>query len=557
LTDNNKSRRDLLVLAVLALCVFLPGLGNRALWNPDEPRYGEVAREMQLTGEWFVPHLNGEIYAQKPPLLMWLMNAASLVTAPGGSDALNEWSVRLPSALSAVAAILLTFLITRRLASRRAAWMAAVAFGTCSKILWQGRTGQIDMLLTALVALAVWLWVRGYTEGRPGFYRLFFLTTGFATLAKGPVGLLPPLLSVVAFLLLSGERGEIRRMRIGTGLLIWAAVVLAWLVPAGFEAGRPYLETMVFKQNVTRYADPWHHFRPPWYYLTVLPADFFPWATLLPSALVVGWRRFFRSSPGSPEDPRRRAFLFGLSWMIVTLVFFSISPAKRTVYILTMYPAMALLVGMALDRWARVWDRRDEADRGWLLWPLGLLTLVAVAIPVAVPFVAAHRADELEPMGPGMVPRGVAVFSFLALGAVAAVWLALRGRVRPAAYALAGGCAVMGLGVFLVLLPRFDAVKSARPLSRILLERMEPGEPYAIYPRLDAPFLFYTGRFSEEIWGEEELQRYVESPGRKWLLIERDDLAELAEPLPLVEVARDGDRRDGYILMTDPPAPAP
>ncbi|MGD2115323.1 MAG: glycosyltransferase family 39 protein, partial [Acidobacteriota bacterium] len=428
-----RGRRDLLVLGLLALFVVLPGLGNRALWNPDEPRYAEVAREMRLSGEWFVPHLNGEIYAQKPPLLMWLMNASSLVAPPFGSAELNEWSARLPSALSAAAAVLLTFLITRRLASRRAAWLAAVAFGTCMKILWQGRTGQIDMLLTALVALAVWFWVRGYTERRPGFYRLFFLTTGFATLAKGPVGLLPPLLSVVAFLLLSGEREEIRRMRIGTGLLLWAGVVLAWLVPAGFEAGRPYLETIVFKQNVTRYADPWHHFRPPWYYLTVIPVDFFPWSLLLPGALVVGWRRLLRGAP-DPDDPAdragsgRRAFLFGLSWMVVTLVFFSVSPAKRTVYILTMYPAMALLVGMALDRWAEAWNRPGEADRGWLLWPLGLLAALAVAVPAAAPFVAAYRAEDLEPMGPGLVPRAVAVFSLLALGAVAALWLAVRGR---------------------------------------------------------------------------------------------------------------------------------
>lgn len=558
MTSRFKERRDLLVLAALALFVFLPGLGNRALWNPDEPRYGEVAREMRLTGEWFVPHLNGEIYAQKPPLLMWLMNAASVVTPPFDSLELSEWSVRLPSALSAVAAILLTFLIAGRLASRRAAWLAAVAFGTCVKILWQGHTGQIDMLLTALVALAVWFWVRGYTEGRPGFYRLFFLATGLATLAKGPVGLLPPLLSVIAFLLLSGDRGEIRRMRIGTGLLIWAGVVLAWLVPAGFEAGRPYLETIVFKQNVTRYADPWHHFRPPWYYLTVIPVDFFPWSLLLPSALVVGWRRFLRRRASADPDAGtgpRKAYLFGLSWMLVTLVFFSVSPAKRTVYILTMYPAMALLVGMALDHWARCWSRKEDADRGWLLWPLGALAVLAVLLPVAAPFVAERQAELLEPMGPGLVPRVVASFALLAVAAVAAFSLAARGRVRGAAYTLGAGTAALSLGVFLLALPRFDAVKSARGLSKILVERMEPGEPYAIYPRLDPPFLFYTRRFAEDPWGEQELREFVERPGRKWLLIERDDLAELDEPLPLEEVARDRDRRDGYLLMTDPPAP--
>lgn len=542
MASADNKRRDLLILAALALFVFLPGLGNRSLWNPDEPRYAEVAREMKVSGEWFVPHLNGRIYAQKPPLLMWSMNAASLLT--GGE--LDEWSARLPSALAAVGAILLTFLIADRLGSRRAAWLSAAAFGSCVKILWQGHAGQIDMLLTALVTLAVWLWVRGYTEGRPGFYRLFFVATGFATLAKGPVGLLPPLLSIVAYLLLVGERGEIRRMRIGTGLLLWAAVVLAWLVPAGVQGGSAYLETIVFKQNVTRYADPWHHFQPPWYYLTVIPADFFPWSLLLPSALVVGWRRFWKG-----DDARRKAFLFGLCWMVVTILFFSISPAKRTVYILTMYPGMALLVGLALDRWTERWSEVD-GDRGWLLWPLGALAAFTVLLPIAAPFVAEHQTELLEPMGPGVVTGTVTALSLLALGAVTALWLAARGRVMRAGFALATGSAALGLTLFLVVLPRFDAVKSAETLSEVLVERMGPGEPYAIYPRLDAPFLFYTERFSVEIGTEEELWDFVARPGRIWLLIERDDLEKLDEPLPLTEVARDGDPKDGYILMTRP-----
>ncbi|HUP43615.1 MAG TPA: hypothetical protein VM599_10445, partial [Thermoanaerobaculia bacterium] len=69
-------RRDLLVLAGLAALLYLPGLGNHALWNPDEARYAEVAREMRLFGDWLVPRLNGEVYAHKPPLLFWLIDLA-------------------------------------------------------------------------------------------------------------------------------------------------------------------------------------------------------------------------------------------------------------------------------------------------------------------------------------------------------------------------------------------------------------------------------------------------------------------------------------------------
>jgi hypothetical protein len=87
---------------------------------------------------------------------------------------------------------------------------------------------------------------------------------------------------------------------------------------------------------------------------------------------------------------------------------------------------------------------------------------------------------------------------------------------------------------------------------------MGSGAPYAVFPRLDAAFLYYTGRYSVPVQGEAELREFVRRPGRKWLLIERDDLARVQESggaLPLVEVARDRDPREGYLLMTDPPAP--
>jgi 4-amino-4-deoxy-L-arabinose transferase-like glycosyltransferase len=231
-TERPPSRKgDLLALAALALVLFLPALGERALWNPDEGRYAEVAREMRVLGEWALPHLNGEVYAQKPPLLFWAMNLASLVT--GG---LNEHAARLPSALAALAAMLLTYRIGRRFFGRRAGLLSAVALATSVKILWQGRFGQIDMLLTALVAAGVWFWVRGYTEERPRLYLLFFLFAGLATLAKGPVGLLPPLLSAVAFVLVMREPGELRKMHIGLGLAIWAFLDLVACLP--FTAGR-------------------------------------------------------------------------------------------------------------------------------------------------------------------------------------------------------------------------------------------------------------------------------------------------------------------------------
>ncbi|HVR97822.1 MAG TPA: glycosyltransferase family 39 protein [Thermoanaerobaculia bacterium] len=527
---NASPRRDLLVLAVLGALLFLPGLGRRDLWNPDEARYAEVAREMRLAGSWALPRLNGEVYTQKPPLLFWAINLAAFLT--GG---VGETSTRLPVALAAIGSLLLVYRLGERLFSRRAGWLATLAFATCFRVIWQGRFGQIDMLLSFFVTLAAWFWVRGYTEGRPRLYPLFFLSAGVATLAKGPVGLLPPLLSVLAFLAVTRDKEELKRLRIPLGLLLWAAVVLVWLIPAGIAGGEEYLGQIVFKQNVTRYADPWHHFQPWYYYLTVIPAEFFPWSFLLPTALVIGRRRV-----------SRQGFLFCLCWMIVTVVFFSISPAKRTVYILTMYPAMALMVGAALDRLAESWPR----ERGWLTWPLGLVAGLSLLIVAALPLAGRGRPEAVPLGGDRLVWMVTAAFLPLFLGAVYAWWAGRSGRVFRSAAALAAGTGLVAVIASLALLPRFDVVKSARGLSRVLLAKMGPGETYAIYPRLDSTFVFYTRRYAVVPEGEAELREYARRPGRVWLLIQRDDLQKLKEPLPLVEVARDADLREGYLLMT-------
>jgi 4-amino-4-deoxy-L-arabinose transferase-like glycosyltransferase len=245
------ARRDLGLIAVLAALLFLPGLGRRDVWNPDEPRYGQVAREMRATGEWVVPHYNGRLYTQKPPLMFWSIAASGALLGD-----IDETAVRLPSALAAVGCVLLIYALGVRLFDRRAAWFAAVAFATCSKILWQARVGQIDMLLIFLVLCAVYWWTRARLEARPALSHLFFLFAGLATLAKGPVGLLPPLLSILAFLAVTRDRQGLRDLRVGRGLLIWAGVVALWLVPAIVRGGDPYMDDILLKQNVTRYVIP-------------------------------------------------------------------------------------------------------------------------------------------------------------------------------------------------------------------------------------------------------------------------------------------------------------
>jgi 4-amino-4-deoxy-L-arabinose transferase-like glycosyltransferase len=428
------------------------------------------------------------------------------------------------------------------------------------------------MLLCGLVAWAMWWWVRAFGERRPRLYLPFFLFAGLATLAKGPVGLLPPLLAVVAFLLATGRRRELGAMRIGRGLAAWAAVVAAWLVPAAVAGGGEYARTLLFRQNVTRFAEPWHHLQPWHYYLSVIPAEFLPWSLLLPTALFVGWRAWgwrrgggdsVGAAPAGGEAVRgdaRDGFRWALVWALATLVFFSLSPGKRSVYVFSMYPALALLVGAALDRLATAWTARAAArpaapSPAWLTVPFAVAAALFAAAAAALPIVWQRRPEAAwlgDPFGWSLATALVT----LALAAAVAVRAAARRRVPLATASLAAGMAVAVLIAAFRLLPAMDVFKSARPLAAAFVDRTDEGIPFAVYPRLDNTVLFYTGRPAVPVDSPEALRDYLRRPEQGWVFAGRHDLEWLrVAELPLARVAADPPvERNGYVLLAEVPS---
>ena len=319
------------------LFFYLPGIGARDLWNPDEPRYAQVASEMLAGGTaeaFFVPRLNGELYTQKPPLLFWSM--AFFGWLGGG---MNEEAARGPSLLAALLAVLFVYRLGRLLFDRQVGWSGALVFGSTFKIVWQGHVGQIDMLLTALVTVAVYGWARAWVAGIRAGYWQFFGVAGLATLAKGPVGLLPPLLSILVFTAWR-DRAALKELPLFRGLLLWVAVVMAWLGPALYWGGEPTATRSFFARTSPATSSPG--------IITSRPGTTSRccrWISCLGRCCC----RAPAACLGRGSDgPWRERFYFLLTWVVSTLVFFSASPAKRTVYILTLYPALALVVGLAL-----------------------------------------------------------------------------------------------------------------------------------------------------------------------------------------------------------------
>ncbi|MBU1692719.1 MAG: glycosyltransferase family 39 protein, partial [Verrucomicrobia bacterium] len=195
-------RRPLL-WQLLLLSAFLWGgeMVRRDLWEPDEVRYAYVAREMHDGGHWLVPHRHGVFYAHKPPLLFWLINAASFLTGLP----IGRVTARLPGFLAGVLALWATARLAERWRGVAAAWPTVLVL--CTNYLFWHEIGfaRIDGTLVGLTTAALYLLVRNDDE--PGVWRpaLAWACMGLAILAKGPVGFIIPAGAYLTARLAAGE----------------------------------------------------------------------------------------------------------------------------------------------------------------------------------------------------------------------------------------------------------------------------------------------------------------------------------------------------------------
>ena len=228
-------------LAALAWALLIVStLLVRPLLPIDETRYLAVAWEMHRTHDWLVPHLNGQAYAHKPPLMFWLINAGWAVFG------VTEWWARLVSPLAALAAALVTGALARRLfpqfASRAMfATAATILAGTAIFALYS-MLAFFDTLMTLLAALAVYGIVVARDGMRRGFI-VFGVAIGLGVLTKGPVILvyaLPPALLTPLWI----SRGRVPSWRhwyagVGAGVALGAAIALAWAFRRPSPAATP------------------------------------------------------------------------------------------------------------------------------------------------------------------------------------------------------------------------------------------------------------------------------------------------------------------------------
>jgi 4-amino-4-deoxy-L-arabinose transferase-like glycosyltransferase len=405
------------VLLALTVAWFALGfrLGHLPLMAPDEGRNAEVAREMKASGAWLVPTYDGVDYLDKPA---FYFKAVALSLAAFGD---NETAARLPSAAFGLALAALVFAFGRKIHGTRCGLLAAIIVSTMPLFVMNARTVIFDMALAFFVCGAIFAgYLAEEAEGRArrNWYLLGAAAAGLATLVKGPVGFLIPLLVLLVFNRVEGRRGVWRQLFSPLNLLVFFGVTLPWFVGLVL-AHRDFLHYGLVEETFHRFttAKIFHRSQPFYFYLMIVAGMFFPWSLLLPEAAVALWRERWAKS---------RADRLCLVWALVVVVFFSISQSKLPGYILSVTVASAILLARLLDaaltnpegRAARLVARAAVAFAIVCLllaaaMLLGMSQTGLLARPLRIP------AADAEGLGRVMAPLAISLAVFGVCGALA------------------------------------------------------------------------------------------------------------------------------------------
>ncbi|HYZ90243.1 MAG TPA: glycosyltransferase family 39 protein [Myxococcales bacterium] len=377
-------QRCVIALCAFALFLFVPWLGATGFWDPWEPHYGEVAREMIARGDYVHPWWESAYFFSKPALDLWLMAAGMLATNTNGPNrwvgVYSEWGVRLPyAAITAMGAILF-FVAASRLISRRAALLGTVATLTAPLFVMLARQAVPDPIFVGLLsaAMACLMLAMFSDERRGGWVVAFYCFVGLATLSKGLLGFALPGAVTLVYCLVTGEWYRLRRLRLLTGTVIVLAIAAPWYFTMfGFlgkdDEGKSFFERFIvhdhFKRLVTGVytTTPGGTFA---YFIEQLGFDCFPWVFAFPGMLgTVLSRRTLR-----PQTTRDRALFFLLLWVLIGFAVFAFSATKFHHYAFPVMPPLLLLCAVWLER---VLDEGVRAHAGEMLTGALLYALVA------------------------------------------------------------------------------------------------------------------------------------------------------------------------------------
>ena len=497
-TAEGFSKKDipfLLGLFSLGLFLFLFYTWAMPLIDPDEPRYASTAREMALNGDWVVPHFNSAPRINKPPVFYWAIAISYKLFG------IHELSARLPSALAAIGTVMIVYFWGKRIEGRKSGFWAGVMLMTSPLFFFIARFCITDMLLTFFFSAALYLFFVEYRDVRKKNTRrlllYFFLSMIF--LVKGPVGILLFILITCCFLLWVRDFQYVRRLWYLPGFLLFAGIISAWGIPFWASLGTKQILSLFTRETSGRFVSGYAHPEPFYYYIPAFMVGFFPWSAFV----FIPIAALFKNRAVTPLEEKKEAYFF-TSWLVLSLVFFSLSKSKLMTYILPLSPSVVLLA-LPLSRWQTEHKLvKGIAATSWTV--VGIF----MAIPVALLLTMSKWAPADRAFSAGDVIVPIAVFF---IGALAALFVFTRKRrfFQVQMILCITICALLPL-ISVYLAEHLGTHRSARDI--VAQGRLREAKDYTLVSagRILPSLVFYSGNEVKEMDDNTPFESYI--PGR-------------------------------------------
>ena len=344
-------------LLLAAVIIFGINLGELPLRDWDEGIVAQVARDIWRapsgSWRWLYPTLEGNPYLNKPPLMHWLI---ALAYSIGG---VNEWTSRLPGAILTAISVPLVYIIGREIFHQRlSAIFSALVYLTMLPMVRHGRLAMLDGAVVCFFLLMVWCLLRSRRNLR---YCLGVgIGFGLICLTKSILGLL---LGAIALLFLLWDTPRLlTSWYLWLGILLGSVPVALWYAAQWWHYGQHFTDRAILDQSLSRiWLSVENHQGPPWYYVLEILKYTWPWLIFLPSGLINTWKHR------------------NWSWAKLILVWggylltISVMRTKLPWYVLPIYPAIALAIGLQL---AELWKQPLHATYSHFV--VAFLTLIAV-----------------------------------------------------------------------------------------------------------------------------------------------------------------------------------
>jgi len=490
----------ILTLLVMVFILFFYKLGSYPLFDLDEPRYAEAAREMLESGNWITPYFNYELRFDKPVLFYWLVAFSYKMFG------LSEFAARFFSAVAATGIVLMLYLFGRRWISGRFGFFASLILATSLMMIGNARMSITDMTLAAwMTATTLCLFMAAHHNLR--WWLAAGVFAGLGVLTKGPVALVVPGAIFCLYTLLIGEfRRCLFNRWLPLALLVCIAVAAPWYILAYRENGHIFVDALM-KHNVTRFADTVSgHKQPVYFYVIVLLVGFLPWTVYLPAAI----RRLLSEAMRSHrEHVANRHYpylvsLYAAVWIAFIFVFFTVSNTKLLTYILPLFPALALLTAEAWHTQSLFPAQGMNRTNRW--FAMGAL-LLAVAGAIGGWIFVTNMETLLPREAVGITGNGFNIAAVLVMvcGAGVTAWLLFRHRPAPALLAQACTMALVAVIALHGIIPNISRATQGVMLDYLAQTDHEPLMLYEIQ------------RPSLTFYGQRKVPRYVKADQREML----------------------------------------